>query len=466
VSEFAVNRQRAARTQQEIAQLRSEIGTWLALRANRDKRKQYVTQLGVLKGQLDHMLGEVERQVGDIRVAAPRWQVYSDFRKCDRRVLWVRRLWDYFRTKFDQRDDEQLAPILQAADEVVWSCYSQPFRILGTPQHSAPLPFIAAYYSPNAVPREEPPQDLRSEVDAEFLKAMLNEMPVPVVAIPPACVAEPWLLVYLAHEVGHHVQFDLLGDGRLIDSFGEMLFAAGGTRWKQRGTELFADIFSLAAVGHWALWALSDLLWGEAASMLDDSNPRYPSALVRLQFMKEVANGMGLDGGQALRGMCSADFLDSGPVVVKSRDLRQSAREDLSTIEKIAQAALGPIPGARPITELVDFKQADFRPPRGLAHLWAQVLSGRALMTPQKQLRSARMVLAGAVEAWAGAPPEDDAEQARVADLLKRNLADCIVENREEITRESSQPSPLDLEAKNDQLTRLLMSAEATRDWI
>src|SRR5262249_47297549 len=142
--------------------------------------------------------------------------IYSNCRSVDRRLLWIRRLWAYFQSKFDQRYDDRLRGLLRAADDVVWSCYAQPFRTLGINNvPSLPLPFVASVYSPFAIPRDEPPQDLRSDVDAGFLSQMLREMPIPVVGIPPNSVDEPWWLAYLAHEVGHHVQFDLQG-GTLI----------------------------------------------------------------------------------------------------------------------------------------------------------------------------------------------------------------------------------------------------------
>jgi hypothetical protein len=84
---------------------------------------------------------------------------------------------------------------------------------------------------------------------------MLQQIPVPLVALPPNCSQEPWWLAYIAHEVGHHVQADYLRDARLIEIFAEVLTAAGGERWGGWGQEIFADVFSLLAIGYLPTWS-------------------------------------------------------------------------------------------------------------------------------------------------------------------------------------------------------------------
>jgi hypothetical protein len=167
--ELSLNRQRVAQTKVELAQLRGAIKDWLASRDKKDVRKQHTTQLRVLGEQLERMLCEIERSLATIPLAPPQWQTYSECRKAELRLLWVRRIWGYFQSKFDQRDSA-LKGILEAADEVVWSSYVEPFRNTERALMPVPLPFVASYYSPAAVPRDEPPQDLRSDVDAEFVR--------------------------------------------------------------------------------------------------------------------------------------------------------------------------------------------------------------------------------------------------------------------------------------------------------
>src|SRR5690348_13226212 len=123
-----LNRELVNQTRRELNRLRTEIGTWIALR--RKKTNASNTQLDTLESQCNFILCEIGRSLGTISLAPPPWQAYADCRKGDRRLLWVRRLWSYFRSKFDQRDsdDTGLKLTLAAADDAVWSCYVQPFR--------------------------------------------------------------------------------------------------------------------------------------------------------------------------------------------------------------------------------------------------------------------------------------------------------------------------------------------------
>jgi hypothetical protein len=459
-----LNTERVDQTRRGFAQLRDEISAWITRRRRKDVLRQHVTQLNTLEYQFGFVLTEIERGLGDISLSPPPWQAYADCRKADRRLLWMRRLWSYFQSKFDQRDadDAALKNILAAADDAIWSCYVQPFRNAQRATPPAPLPYVASFYSPSAVLRDEPPQDLRSDVDADFLGDMLRQIPIPLVALPPNCSQEPWWLAYIAHEVGHHVQADFLSDARLIEIFADVLTEAGGERWTAWSQEIFADVFSLLAIGHWALWALTELVWGPAASMLDDGSIRYPSPLVRLLLMRAVADKLGLDGSYALRGMKQEDFLGSEPVVSSKtrRDLRDAAKADITRIDAVATAVLGDLPGVGKLKDLMVFRAGDFVPCTGSVHLWAKALVGGDQMVPTNELRDARLVLAGGVQAWATASIGDTAERACARALLRAALPKGILANREEITRAVPLPEQIDLTAHNNNLARLLLADE------
>ena len=81
------------------------------------------------------------------------------------------------------------------------------------------LPYIEPEYSPMAIPRDDPPPDLAPEADS-VLAAFLGKLPVPLISLPPLCVTDPWWLILVAHEVGHHLQFDLCGGWTLVGTFG------------------------------------------------------------------------------------------------------------------------------------------------------------------------------------------------------------------------------------------------------
>ena len=462
VSSSPVAQERLSQTRRGLAELLAQVKNWVERRERSDSRHQYVTQFKTLRAQLEHSLAEIERELSGVSASDGIRTVYARCRVLDVRLLWVRRLWTYFQSKFDQREDKDLEPVLKAADDIVWSCYAQPYQsmsIANRPAH--PLPFIAPVYSPYAIPREEPPQDLRSDVDADFFAEMLKQLPIPVVGIPPQSVEEPWRLAFLAHEVGHHVQFDF-EEGAMIDSFGALLKSVGKQRWGWWGKELFADLYSLMMIGHWALWALAELVWSSPASMLDDTNPRYPCALVRLVLMACVADKLGLSGSSALRGLTREELLERGPVIVQDRDVRESVREDLNQVEAVANAiAAAHKPPGGELSKLCGFNAADFKEYEGVAYLWGEALAGRASMTAEKQLRSSRMVLSGGVRAWAemcGMSGEDDRKLRR--ESLRTALPASIVANGEEIVRAAAPVPQPDLTGRNQRLADLLMRSD------
>jgi len=117
-------------TRTELQRLRCEIAAWHTHRIAKDTQQQYATPLKVLNELFTKALADIESAAGgDTADAAASW---ADSRRLDRALVWVRRLWNFFGSRFDQRDgDTPAAALLKAADEMVWSCYIEPFRLTG-----------------------------------------------------------------------------------------------------------------------------------------------------------------------------------------------------------------------------------------------------------------------------------------------------------------------------------------------
>lgn len=240
------------------------------------------------------MRGLIEDLRGDAKALEnlPVADLYEQARNLEVSVLWLTRLWNFLRTPFDQRDDTGLKGLLQAADEVAWSCYSIPFSVTDRPRGPAPLPFIESRFSPAAFPREAVP----SELDEELGRFQaLNALPMGLLRLPPSAIRSPWWLVLIGHEAGHHVQFDLLPGRKL-----EALFGAGMRKavekmpaidqrdpflWENWSPEIFADMFSLCSMGSGALRAMIELELRPAARMVLLESPHYPPPSVRLRLM-------------------------------------------------------------------------------------------------------------------------------------------------------------------------------------
>jgi hypothetical protein len=138
--------------------------------------------------------------------------VFTRCRSAERRVGKVRETFRWYATKYEQRLDPGLSVLLLAADEVVRSCFDPPFLTTGQPRPTAPLCFLDDRFDPAATPRHQPPPGIPAgdEVVGEFVR----RLPVPTIALPLTCLDKPWWLAVIAHEVGHHVYFDLAGAPR------------------------------------------------------------------------------------------------------------------------------------------------------------------------------------------------------------------------------------------------------------
>jgi hypothetical protein len=119
---------RIEQTRRGIAGLRAETDQWISHRQKKDHLGQYHTQLKLLGGVLANALERLAAEAAGISGERAAGGVYAECRRCERRTVWLRRVWEYFRRKFDQRDDAALGPVLAAADEVVWSCWAGIFR--------------------------------------------------------------------------------------------------------------------------------------------------------------------------------------------------------------------------------------------------------------------------------------------------------------------------------------------------
>jgi hypothetical protein len=333
---------RIGETKTELERLRTEIRAWHNRRLALDKQKQYATQLRLILEVLGKALENVETAAASIGAAdaAPAWK---ECRRLDRALVWVRRLWTFFRSRFDQRDEASMGPVLAAADEIVWSCYAEPFRNARLTPGAAPLPYIENRFSPQATPRVDPPPDLKSDVDAAFLTSYLAELPVAVIGLPPACLEHPWELVYLAHETAHHVQYDLVNTPRwgLVTTFGDGLAAAvsnapgrdaaAGARWKAWGREVFADVCSVLTVGPAALWGILALEFADESELIR-RKPAYPAPVVRLALMAGVLEKLGVKAEPGLRGVDPASYRTGGSVQEGPRDLRAEVAQDLALV--------------------------------------------------------------------------------------------------------------------------------------
>jgi hypothetical protein len=457
---------RVARTVDEIERLHREVNAWKAARDAADVQRRFVTQLNALVQIVTRALGDL---CSDARAIGDDPDVGSVYARCDlqdKRVLWVRRvLWGFYREKFDQRDGSApLREMLAAADDVVWSCYAEPFIGLSRATLPGPIPlaYVEPVYSPQALPRNEVPGTLKDRrLGERLLKEFFAELPIPLVSLPPVCVAEPWWLVSVGHEVGHHVQHDL----KLVDPFAEVLArAVTGTgtesrrqamRWAEWGQEIFADVFALHMMGSVVIDVVDELVMSRAHDMLI-AQDQYPAPLVRLALLRAVAARLGLDvpesaGPPAIRGAGDSDD-----------DIVSEARGDLALVGTIANCLVpddGPgmeaLPGAigdvsaaavtsmpvavsslPPFRTLCGWNALDFAP-GGAVPNWIKAFRNGRADGGGRSLAAARHAISASVGVWREvARQTTKTARASAMHKLRPLVLQAIESTRDETTRD------------------------------
>jgi hypothetical protein len=474
-----VNQIRIEQTRRQLASLKTEVQAWLDERRGKDKLQQYHTQLKVLEkallGPLNALIGKLDA-IDDTRSSG---EVYTTCRARDQQVLLVYRVWIYFREKFNQRDDPRFKLVLEAADEVVWSCYTEVFRNLNA--HSqykvvrgpAPLPYIEPQYSAQARPRDDGrlPPDLRPDTTDDVLYEYLSQLPVPLVSLPPACVQEPWWFIYLGHEVGHHLQHDLVPGRELVNGFGDLLQttaqnppnpvcdARAAQRWKDWKEEIFADLCSIFSMGPWAIRAMAELEQTNARSMFSNKTT-YPSSVVRLELLALVGDALGLNGHAALGDLQPRAMLADDTLVDVRPELRQSAANDMQLLPKMITAMLGPLPSVGRFTDFYLWNtSAAYFKAGGSVDRWAQQLLSQGKLYPDISLHTPRILVSAAMEAWMKASTEapDAAQRDKAREGLKDRLLPVLNQSREAGVRATASIAEPDITRLDEHLTNILL---------
>lgn len=426
---------RLEETVAEHQRLTKDFPAWCDRRIRRDSTGQYQTQLGALREFVTKLLVRIGDDLGAIKPTDETAEVYARCRENDQRLVLLHRFWEYYRRRWDQRDDTVLGPVLLAADEVVFSCYRQPFEVMREDRGPAPLPYIESTLSPHAVTRDEPPGDL---VSADpLIQDYVRRLPVPVIGLPESCVRAPWLLVHLAHEAGHHVQHDLASRALIGATMSAVKDAArrvqaDGDVWAGWSQEVFADAFALFAVGEAAPWAIAELELARDDEMLDGPFG-YPPPVVRQALLRTIAELAGLDAARTLPGPTPTPAVDQlGDAGDDDWEaLRMQARGQLAAVPEVARTLV--CERIEPVGELRDlcrWNAASFRRGGG-AMGWRDRLMSTSPFAPKRHPGEARVAIAGAVAAFAEVATVADAGRRRdKRELLRERLLKYLPQTR------------------------------------
>jgi hypothetical protein len=408
----------------EIKRFLDTVEDWKRRRTKDDSdyRGQHNSQIKAITEELNGAAKIIETEIGKLDLKSlSLGEVYAKCTQTERRSVWLWRVFEFFRSKFDQRYDDELKPVLQAADEVVWSCYKPFFQNSRIKIEPAPLPFIGEDYSPSALRKDRMPGSLyKNGKDFAPLKEYLDQLPVPILQLPPNIVTSHWALVLIGHEVGHFIQPLISEDYE--DTFREVLAKAvkeaGGDevmqqRWREWSPEVFADWYSVLTMGQWALWTMAQFEFQAQAEMLERRR-NYPSALARLYLLAQLVDAYVPNEGTLI--------LQQHGILLDEKDIT----DELKIIPAIAMAVCQSFP--RELGEpqkILDFRTNEYEA-EGKVEKYADKLLANKRPETDKRLNTARYIASGAAQAWSKAINDVNSDMETVSENVKACLTDIV----------------------------------------
>jgi hypothetical protein len=407
---------RLAEADQAIDDTRTLIRSWIAGRTAGGGEparvfgrfgRHFTTLQGVLEQMLDAIAGSLHEPPAPDGALA-----YERSRTAERRVGKVRATFRWYAAKYEQREAagaDGYGRVLLAADEMVRSCFDTAFARADRPRPPDPLCYLDESFDATATPRVQPPRGIPAgdEVVGEFVR----KLPVPVIALPVTCLEKPWWLAVAAHEVGHHVYFDLdpgleqATEARVSDAAGAARDEDVTEAWRRWSTEAFADMWSVLMVGGSAGWMVAQLSAAEPGRLvtLAGSTSLYPPPLVRLALFGELARLLEVEPpGPSAAEIIS--LLGSPGYEAADRLSRDEHLRHLSVVPGIAGALLDVESGGRAMPDLSGFDGGLLRG-GGRADSWSQQLfNDIPALTPVDRAWSARTLVAAAAQHAADIP--------------------------------------------------------------
>lgn len=415
----------------ELMALSESIKGWIERQRKKDENAQgkymgrHKTQLETLESLLLEGVEAIHEKLVSLDMTREVGEVYRACRDLEEAALCFQRLWEFFKSKFDQRNDERVKLLLRAADEVVWSCYHGVFQTIGRigQQKATPLPYIEPQHSPGAIHSDTPlPRSLRLGIDMDFLDKLLEGLPISILRLPPVCVNAPWWLVYVAHEVGHYIIKDL----ELLDCFAELIVEAvekegahGDLKyWTKCGEEIFADLFSVMMMGPWAVWTIAEAEWTTPTEMVERKD-EYPAPCVRLAMMAYAIDQLmptdgvtpGSEGTRALHGLIPDE---------------QQVSSDIAVAKAIVDLALEK-GSDRPcaLRKLCKF-DPDIYTSRGVVNKIGRDLFGDELKTGERRLEMPRQVASASLYAWSELSLSEKLTREQAEDMRSKLVASTL----------------------------------------
>lgn len=270
------------------------------------------------------------------------------------RVLSAWRVWEAFRNRLSQRQEELFRTGLAAADEIAWACRLPVAKAVadagGTNPKEPALSFLNGSISPCALARDRPfsAEPVFGESLTKASERLLEHLPVPLIGLPWHEIAHAPGMVAISHETGHIVEADFQLTPALDAAF-DTAVPASANLWKPWRAEIFADQYGLRHCGLSYAAMMIDLLaprWGTPPA------PSYPPHPVRMELCFATLEAAGLKEADDLRTRWK-DRISTLPPI----DCTALLKDVPNVVD-----ALGKVPiGGRPFAQVmpIDANQAE-----------------------------------------------------------------------------------------------------------
>jgi hypothetical protein len=237
---------------QRANSLIGELEAWLnyvEMNGQLEKNYSQLEAIQLFMGQLFQRIDELKIQLSQVAITKDQLQVLFVL---ERGIYRTNYIWDYFRTKLEQRFNPQFSQALLVSDLVAYDCYNRIRRNADNLeiQHKLglrdyPLTFLQEQYG-------SPVTWMRNARLRELGNLML---PVPMIGIPHDHVNSPWELLSIHHEVSHDIDADLgVASDELGQRLQEILLTKGtpfkrANLWQMWISEIFADFMGIMLGG-------------------------------------------------------------------------------------------------------------------------------------------------------------------------------------------------------------------------
>ena len=292
---------------EKLEALQKEFDAWLNRSEPGGEFEKHHTQIRAINAHLS-LWNKRVRSILTANLSSDTDAFLSSIYNAEKLMLSEHRIWEYFRSKFIQRNEKEFRSYLRVADEFAFACYKPVQRTVFSNRSvtlkEPPLVFFNGGTSPFSLSRGKSfePEAVSDEALNNKEIAVITKLPIPLVGIPWNQIRHFPEAVVIGHEVGHIVEDDFELTERLnvllTEAIAERKAEERYPAWKSWLGEVFADMYGCLATGPSFAGALIDFLarnYGEISTEKKTDNDwgTYPTIYLRVKLVLETLKSIG-----------------------------------------------------------------------------------------------------------------------------------------------------------------------------